>query len=331
MKKIGEIKDVNYIMPLFNIFAYNKYINNEWIGLYTINKGKEEELLGGKVYNFYYHDGIAMIQRESSSDCIILNDRYEIIEEINKKLAIRKPLNNYLQIMIREENKKNYYLYNKEKNLISIKNPYEFELEKVFIGYVWEKDVYAYSKETEELLWQKDLSLPEYGVFKDIDGKVYPNKINSPAMADTDTIYLSMAGGQLIALNAEDGSTKWILEGEKKGKCVLYKNLIYKNTGNHLIVIDTDKPQEIKRVSYKDYKDNSSGMTGEFNVYEDVIVMKNQIDENVVVIDRHTLKMIDFVHLKYGIKNSSANCTVWYNNQLYAIDTSDVMHIYELE
>ncbi len=330
MKKVNEIKDVGYTRYLFGDLVYNKDIDNNWVGLYKINNNKEVEIFKHNVYKLYSLEDVAIIQKNTSSDCIIINENYEIIEEINGMLSLKKSLKNYLQIMIKKNNVKKYYFYNSSQKFIPIREPYELESKDVFIGRVWKKDVKAYSKDTEELIWEKDVSSPEYGIFKDIDGEVYPNSLNSAAMADDDTIYLSMKGGQLIALNSKDGSTKWMLDGEK-GKCVLYKNFIYKNTGVGLVVIDINTHKAINEVSYSSYKNNEAGMTGDFNVYEDVIVMKNQMDENVVVIDRKTLKMLDYIHLENCIRNSSSYCTVWHNNRLHAIDGNFVMHIYELE
>jgi outer membrane protein assembly factor BamB len=191
-------------------------------------------------------------------------------------------------------------------------------------------DVFEFGLETP--LWQIDTSL--YGVFKEpIDNGFteHPNTIDRPIFGDENCVYVPMKGGQLLALNASDGSLKWMLEMEYSGFYGIYEDRIYKNSNHTLYEIDSKSGSILRSLEYRYLKELKGlfGFSADFRVYEDYIILKDQLRGWVAMFDRKTMTLAHLAETGSRI-GSDASFFHWLDNKLYVLDKENTLHIFEI-
>jgi outer membrane protein assembly factor BamB len=195
-----------------------------------------------------------------------------------------------------------------------------------------EKSIEVYNFGSEMPLWQIDTS--QYGVYKEPidDGFIeHLNTIDRPIFRDENCVYVPMKGGQLLALNALDGSLKWMLEMPYSGFYGIYEDRIYKNSDNILYEIDAKSGSILRSLEYKHLKKLKGlfGFSADFRVYEDYIVLKDQIRGWVAMFDRKTMTLAHLAETGSRI-GSDASYFHWIDNKLYVLDRDNTLHIFEI-
>lgn len=242
-------------------------------------------------------------------------------------------LTNYLKLRGQIGSMTSDYLLDLKDNLSQTRFLFDLEFEDRFIfkGFS-QTQIEAYSKTDETLLWQINTSL--YGFFKETidDGFTeHPNTIDRPIFGNDNCVYVPMKGGQLLALNALDGSLKWMLEMPYSGFYGIYEDRIYKNSDNILYEIDAKSGSILRSLEYKHLKKLKGlfGFSADFRVYEDYIVLKDQIRGWVAMFDRKTMTLAHLAETGSRI-GSDASYFHWIDNKLYVLDRENTLHIFEI-
>jgi PQQ enzyme repeat len=292
-------------------------------------------------YNFLYEEkGIKfwgnkiLIGKEEFSEIKILDEHFNKILELEEGFNLSR---NYIineNLLIPNRITKSYWNLTpdlKLTELCSLKN-YHRIINCLFFNIISEKDIVVYEFGVEEPLWQLDTS--QYGTYKvrtDDGFDEFPNKIDRPLFADEATIYAPMKGGQLLALNATDGSVKWILEMEYSGFYAIYGDSIYKNSDYKLYEINGKTGTVTKTLEYQSLKElKKTIFSGDLKVYDDFVILKTS-DGLVAMFDRQTFKLTHLVQAE-GPLGSDTSGFHWLDNKLYVYTyRTTTVHIFEPE
>jgi PQQ enzyme repeat len=328
MKLIKQIENIKLITEHNN----NCYI----LGSYKCKSDETD-------YNFLYEEkGIKfwgnkiLIGKEEFSEIKILDNQFNKVFELEEGFNLRPNFIINENLLIPNRITNSYWKLTpdlKLTELYSLKN-YHRIINGLVFNIVFEKDIVVYEFGVEEPQWQLDTS--QYGTYKvrtDDGFDEFPNKIDRPLFADETTIYAPMKGGQLLALNATDGSLKWILEMEISCGYANLGDRIYANNGDELFEIDANLGVVLKTVAYKSLKELKGyfGFTGDHKVYDDYIILKDQHNGWVVMFDRQTLTLSHMAETGERL-SSDAESFHWLDNKLYIYTyRTSTVHIFEPE
>jgi PQQ enzyme repeat len=291
-------------------------------------------------YNFLYEEkGIKfwgnkiLICKEEFSEIKILDEHFNKILELEEGMNLSRSYILKGDLILANKITKSYWKLTPEltlTNLHVIKYYHRVINDLMFIVSPTVIEVYEYG--VEEPLWQLDTS--QYGTYKvrtDNGFDEFPNKIDRPLFSDETTIYAPMKGGQLLALNATDGSVKWILEMEISCGYANLGDRIYANNGDELFEIDANLGVVLKTVAYKSIKELKGyfGFTGDHKVYDDYVILKDQHNGWVVMFDRQNLTLSHMAETGARI-GSDAGSVHWLDNKLYVYTyNTTTVHIFE--
>ncbi len=193
--------------------------------------------------------------------------------------------------------------------------------------------IYAFDIDSNPL-WQVDIS--KYGKRRlnhhgeEIDPST-PNTVSGDIMGYDDTVVVPLAGGQLLGLNIQDGSFKWILEFGGYLP-VQNQNFLYTFHLDSLLEIKIIDGQILRKMEVKSFFDKIK----EYPFNKCISNGKLIIDfsssySNLLVIDVKKFEIESYIENPYRSKMlrvGQGNC-IWYNNQLYARDPlSNTLYIF---
>ena len=242
-------------------------------------------------------------------------------------IALSARLNNNLIFGKRDQEKEKYFIFRKNRTINEVKRIYFTETNKYWISPQFESSPIGIYDKNETLLYQIDINehIPPFGIVKKKDSLVI--------LASENLILIPIENGQLYALNIEDGSLKWAtkFEGVLGGDYELYEDKIYRNTGDFLMEIDIHSGNLLRTIEYKKFSElkDMFGITGNFRIYDDYIILKDQIRGYVIMLDRKTLELAEFVDVGCRLPSGMGGIH-WCNKQLYVVDyRNHILNIYQ--
>jgi hypothetical protein len=193
----------------------------------------------------------------------------------------------------------------------------------------------AYGIENPEMKWGVDVSVFESPKRFDKHGRDRGiNKVEAgsgPCGTDT-TVFLPLKYGQLLALNAVDGSFKWMKD--YGGYTASFDNRVYHLNGPELQEIDPESGDILRTVEFRKHIDKPGFvMSQPFEAYDDIILLQGH-QSVVALVDRKTFELIDWFQPSGWESTripSSLGVMHWCNNRVYVVDMDEVLHIYERE
>jgi hypothetical protein len=201
---------------------------------------------------------------------------------------------------------------------------------KYLLGLSKSTHVYAYSDSKGKKAWQSDLS--QIGPYIKMDDTVAgANEIDGDLMGSEEygLIYVPMAGGQLVALDSENGEVKWVNSTDWNGRYGMYKQHIFK-VSDKLYKFDGCTGELLMRRDFREIIDIDFVPSGPVLVYNDLILLLDTRGATVVMVDTASLSYINHVHIEGvpGIAHSK-NVLDWQNGKLYILDIGRTLHVFE--
>jgi outer membrane protein assembly factor BamB len=158
-----------------------------------------------------------------------------------------------------------------------------------------------------------------------------PNEIDGNIFSYQNLVYVPLRGGQLLALNAKDGSMAWLFEQEVSGAYQLFGNKIYKKNVLAIYEIDALTGEILRTMPLDKNPDlHDKIFAGPLWVYDDIIIILHVPEGYIALIDRACLKVVDLFGIGFSIINWDKS-VVWHENKLYVHDTAHNLHIFEKE
>ncbi|WP_066633312.1 PQQ-binding-like beta-propeller repeat protein [Labilibacter marinus] len=220
------------------------------------------------------------------------------------------------------------------------------KLEKVAISNVYSVQVgqYYFNKSNKEVFSYKEdhvvkfrIDISNYGriIKKHRDtGEVLsdtPNEIDGELFSYKGLLYVPLKGGQLLALNAIDGKKAWIWEHDRLGAYGIVGDKIYKQDGKEIFEINALNGNLIRSKRFSEECALEGFHTsGPIWVYQDIIVVADVLSGKICMLDRTSLKVLEFFTINQKLPFSN-NSIVWHNNQLHILDLENTLHIFEKE
>lgn len=200
-----------------------------------------------------------------------------------------------------------------------------------------------------DVYWQTDFS--EIGQYQKMDGTIAEqNEIDGEFFycETLNLIYVPLAGGQLVALNTENGEIIWIKEHLVRrdgrltsGKYGIFGDSIYKTDGLSIIELSAKTGEILKKLYFEDIQDVLNEIknlndnficSGPINIYDDLLVLFSVRKSQIIVLSRKSFELEEFIHIPNipGIPNSK-DSIAWNNNKLYVLDMDNILHIFKKE
>jgi len=356
MRKVFEKRNVNVMLEHNNdiYYSWSSQQKISYIGdkISKISNTGEEVLLEIQNYGLSSFYEYLVFTKDSSGSELYIYDLDKIINEFKNKAIIdgRHKLKSSLIVGIEIDDEIIKHRLTKDLSLEPLRVSCNIIINDIYLskkkrtpGLLARKD------ECNKNKWQADLS--QIGLYKKMDGTIAEqNEIDGELLYNEELkfIYVPMAGGQLVALEADSGQIIWIKEHivrrDKQltsGKYSIIDNSIYKTDGASIIEISAKEGEVLKKLYFEDIQNSLNRIkdlndnficTGPINVYSDVIVLFAVRKCQIVILNRQTLELIDFVHIPNipGIPNSKKSI-VWHNNQLHILDLENTLHIFGKE
>ena len=319
---------VKYLFPFNNTIFLNRNDSGHYKGLYKYENGKVIDLGMDLFYFGVEIENLFFWQTENGKNLIIFNKQFEVVKEVAGEIyfAIEQTFKDKLRIIIQTGEKQNAFLIDSKFKLLPIGLMYVFELNHGFIGrgYGDRVNIMRYSL-SHEIIWQVNIAeLCENLLTDTEDSEETPIHISSQIFGNEDTVFVPISRHRLVALNAQDGSLKWISPPEINiGYPVYFDGLLYNNTGETLEEIDPKNGNVLRQITYKDFPilKDIKGVTGEHRVYNDFIILKDQMSGYVIMIDRLSLKPVELVSVGESV-HADNHFFHWCNNELYVLTWS---------
>ncbi|BDC98857.1 hypothetical protein [Persicobacter psychrovividus] len=194
------------------------------------------------------------------------------------------------------------------------------------------KFVYSFNRHHEE---RYKIDISDYGrviIRHRNTGEVLsdePNEIDGELFRYQGLLYVPLKGGQLLALNASDGKKSWIWEHDRLGAYGIVGDKIYKQDGKEVFEIDANNGGLLKS---KKFSDDALLVdfhaTGPIWVYPDVIIVVDVLSGKICMLDRLSLKVIEFFTINKKLPFSN-NAIVWNAGKLHILDLENTLHIFD--
>lgn len=141
-------------------------------------------------------------------------------------------------------------------------------------------------------------------------------------------IYIPLRRGDLLAIDSQDSSLRWIFTRAYSGGFSIFENKIYKKNTS-LFEIDALTGILKKERLLSDIAGREFYATGRILTYKDVIILWDSLNSEVLIINRLDFVLIACVKLEAsGIANME-NAVSWNNNRLYILDMDRRLQIFE--
>ncbi|MCP9756155.1 hypothetical protein EGI26_13415 [Lacihabitans sp. CCS-44] len=319
MKYLDEIKDIKALTIFKNevlTFGENGDIKTKGLDLLPLVNNSQCLYWKNDFENItYLNDSLNEIEFEGFSGGYIFKNGFLVIERTSKKyyclesgkmgqfgiyLPFSKPLfgNYFIKMQINTE--------------IGI---YDYP------NYLWQVDISKYGKRR----------LNHHGEEIDTDT---PNTVSGEIMGYDDTVVVPLAGGQLLGLNIQDGSFKWILEFEKKQSSVIQnESKVITFSRDILWEIDLKSGQiifeydisEIFKLKFNQWPNNVQFSNGK------LIIDFLSKDDSLVLIDLNDLRNNEYsiFNVSNAFLKARKGDVIFFQNQLYARDSlSNTLYIF---
>ena len=343
MKLLTSIKKVNQIGLSNNhlICSIKENTDNKIISdgdaIYEITGENIHLIVNKKVYYFFpFNDGILFNTKpETEIKYYDFSKTIDVTESIYHFSPLSQQFEGSVLLSKSDKNSNSYYFLFKESfKLKNLPDYYQLKIDNIFFRYFRKKGgILAFQSPDFSQIWQTNIR--QYGTHKarhtDTGEILYEkdNEIHHAPLAFDNLLIVPLTGGQLVALDVKNGEKVWMYDENKIfGAYELFGNKIYKSRGLSIKEIDARTGQFIREKNFKeDSKISDFHATGEFLVYEDVIILKDS-PAKIVILDRKTFKVKDYIKIDTRLA-SSKNNIIWHNNHLYVLDVPGTLHVYE--
>jgi len=260
----------------------------------------------------------------------IYNDKFSLVDEIEKGFFLyrAKVIDDFIFILSRLTQSFWKFLSSGEK-ICTNYEPIDFiaQIKNILIGI---KDrqlvVYEPASGSIKLNLRLRISGDETDAAKQSDG----------ICGNSEYLVFPLNNGQLLCLHASDGSRAWLKSyGDEGGSHVYFDGKVYRNNGHWLREIDIATGEVLKELNYKQSLPgvDASNMMGQFQVYEDVVVLKSA---NCVVplYNRKNFNLIDFAQpngWETMALSSDASVIRWNEGKLYVLNLNEDLFVYALD
>lgn len=341
MKLIEQIQRVHQVerTPYGVLFSIKE--DKEWGKVKCI-----KQLIGNKIKTFFNEPSYffttlndkLFVQQINGKDIILLFDNCSktVLEGQYFLIFNQQSLPNHLKLLTQDEElNQTFFLFEKNYKLKQVQRLYDLQIEKNFIFKGFSTTTVECYTLDEKLIWSTDATQFGRDIMRDRETSEIlsdqPNEISGDIFSYKNLVYLFMKGGQLVALNAEDGSLAWMWEHERTGAFMGIEEKVYKQDGKSIFEIDAIKGKLLRELHYSDNSVlEGYHSSGPLWVYEDVIVTVDVLYGKICIIDRKNFEVFDFFSLNKRLINSN-NALVWHDNKLYVLDIDNTLHIFEKE
>ena len=337
MKLTGKIESV------LELWAFDQvYIKKE--GLLSIHKGELVEIIKGNIASFsYFNDYLIYLMNDHHGKlfCKFSNGETKILVDdsdvefynlsnllIDSKLPVYySEKEGFLPIGM--------YLINSQLNVEQLEqvHSYAIKSENHYFRNT-PKQIHAYNLDHQN---EYILNISDYGrnIKKARDsGKILsdePNEIDGNLFCYEGLLYVPLAGGQLLALNAESGKEIWMLEHEVSGAYQIIDSKIYKKDIKQIFEIDALTGEVLKHKELrKDPQTKEFSAAGPLWVYKDIIIATDVLKGEICLLERSSLSVIEFFTINKKLPFNN-NAIAWYENELYVLDLENTLHIFKKE
>jgi len=155
------------------------------------------------------------------------------------------------------------------------------------------------------------------------------NEIDGELFASESFLYVPLRGGQLLAVDAATGEQKWLWEHDRLGAYGKQGDIIYKQDGKSLYVIDALNGDLIKSKRFSeeviliDFH-----ASGPIWIYQDVIIVVDVLSGKVCILDILTLNALDYFTINKKIPFDLDALTL-HEDKLYILDLENTLYVFE--
>jgi hypothetical protein len=275
-------------------------------------KGTDISIPEDGIRPFLAYHGLLYYQVQDYGIITVLNSSLEKVAEIPEGLSLYNFIGHQDYLLLPSKNTMTHwqvFSYDRMSDT-GVAFPYRLSIGDYFFSYNV-RSLTCFRPLSMEPLWKIDI----------------PGELDRSPFGDSSTIYLPQQNGELKTLHIKDGSAKWTSNQNETAGYVLFNGQLYKNNGLQLAELNTQDGKVVKTVDYRSLLDvEDLRMTGDYKVYADVVLVKDQLRGHVLAIDCTTFTLQH--HLPVGAKLRSENNFIhWYQNKIYALDMNQALHI----
>ena len=171
---------------------------------------------------------------------------------IEKGYNIRHPKIYRSKLLVTNKPSRTWHIFDKDESKFTNSTFYvkcDFSYRDKFYDFGGVDQVSCFNIEN-QLLWKTDIT--SYGEWKTIDGTIEKNKREYNAFPCKDLILVPMKGRQLLALDAEDGSFRWMWTHDRGGKYGTDGSFLFNHDGLSLNRIDPSSGKLTHRIVHND-------------------------------------------------------------------------------
>jgi len=342
MKKLVEIKGAH--LQLFKIFdkiCFHKFVTGgERINLSYFDGNSVQVIEPGLFYSGLQVGNSYVWQPLNGKGVKVWDKNFNLIHEEDWEIyfATLKQFfeDKFIAVRVEDGNKRTYIF---SEDLSSQKTVDYLMVAKGGENLITVKPDYtgaeAYGIKDADLNWKVDVSVFESPKRFDKHGRDRgANKVDATSgpCGTASNVFLPLKYGQLLALNAADGSLIWSKDYMGSYNC--FDNRLYYLNGPELYEIDIETGNTIQVIEFRKHITKTGlQMIHPFKVYDDVILLHGS-QSTVVLMDRKKFEIIDWFQPNGWESTAIAsNRSVfhWWNNCVYVVDMNEVLHIYALE
>lgn len=240
-------------------------------------------------------------------------------------------------LVTKRSTKKYFYLKNGELKELGDYLPFSKPLfGDYFIKMQKNTEIGVY--EYPNLLWQVDISqygerrLDRHG--KEIDSNTH-NNVSGELMGYEDTLVVPLAGGQLLGLNIQDGSFKWMLERGANRLLAHSNKYLYSYYWGAISEIDIQTGESLRTLDLSSFLKGIKDGLFYSNITNGKLIFDFSSDySNLLIIDIEKLEIESYIenpHRSMMLRVGQGNC-IYHENKLYARDPmSNTLYIFEEE
>ena len=157
-----------------------------------------------------------------------------------------------------------------------------------------------------------------------------PNYISGSPFSDNDNLFIPLEGGQLVALNINNGEFKWMLEQKINGSYIYHSGSIYKKNSKEIFKINPITGSVDRQLNFYE-AEISNGLlsTQPFWITNDYIFVCDTLNGTLCQIDKDEFEVVAILKINSKIPNST-NSMIVIEDSAYLIDLDNNLHLIEL-
>jgi hypothetical protein len=332
MKELTVLTHVKMVVTAFDrvFFSFNPDANTP--GIYEFKGGQLEQFSPETSWLFLGFDKYMFLQNSEGGPIKVITRDGNILKKFEGVWYLDvTAYESFVLARHKVNNGKKIVLIGKDLTQIDLKTRYKFISDSGLIS-IEENSVLKKLNFLEIEDWQINL-VELISHYPSIISKENPNRklVSREILCDALSFYVPIEGGSILSINQENGKINWVHESNLIGGYVLRDKILYKNTGDELIEISVDSGQILRRTEYKSFDQLKAifGFTGEYKVYHDIILLKDQLRGLVAAFSRDSLSLLATANIgsKLASHGEIMHCN---NNELFILDIENRLTIFSL-